>query len=79
MSPRCTHALHERGDLKHLASVLVIGLKSGDLGSQLRALPEAAGAVEDRAANSFRSAEAGRLKLRERLQSFGVQADADSR
>jgi hypothetical protein len=62
MSPRCTHALHERGDLKHLAPVLVIGLESGNLRSQLSAIPKAACTVQDRAANSFGSANSGRFK-----------------
>ncbi len=79
MSPRSTHALHECGDLKHLASVLVIGLKGCDLGGQLGALPEPACAVKDCSAYRFRPADAGRLELRERLQSFRVQADADGR
>lgn len=79
MSPRSTQALHECGDLKHLASVLVIGLKGCDLSGQVGALPEAASAVENCPAYSFGSADAGRLELRERLQSFGVQTDADSR
>jgi hypothetical protein len=79
MSPRSTHALHKRGEFGHLASVVFVCLKGGDLGSQGSALPEATCAVEDRTAYSFGSADAGGLKLRECLQSFGVQADADSR
>jgi hypothetical protein len=79
MSPRSTHALHERGDLKHLAPVLLIGFKGCYLGGQLGALSEAACTIEDCPAYRFRSAHARRLELRERLQGFGVQADTDSR
>jgi len=79
MSPRSTHALHERGDLKHLVPVLIIRFKCGYLSGEFRALPEAACAVEDCLAYGFRSAHTGRLELRQRLQSFGVKADTDSR
>ena len=77
MSPRSTHALHERGEIGHLASVLLIGLQGGYLSGQGSPLPEATCTVEKRATDGFRSAHAGRLKLRECLQSFWVQADAD--
>src|SRR5258708_31281339 len=79
MSPRSTHALHKPGDLDHLAPVLFVGLKGSDLRSQSGALPETTCAVEDRSAYRFRPADAGRFKLRECLQSFRVQADADRR
>src|SRR5258708_25398381 len=79
MSPRSTHALHELGELAHFSPVIFVGLKSGDLGSQRGTLPEATCAVEDRPAYSLGPADACRLKLRECLQSLGVQANADSR
>jgi hypothetical protein len=72
MSPRSTHALHKRGELGHLASVVLVGLKSGDLSRQRSPLPEATGAVEESPADSFGSAEAGRLKLRKYLE-FSVE------
>jgi hypothetical protein len=79
MSPRSTHALHECGEIGHLALVVLVGLKRGDLSRQRSPLPEATCAVEKSPADSFGSAEAGRLKLRKCLQSFGVQSDADRR
>ena len=63
MSPLSPHALHERGELGHLASVLFVGLKGGHLFRQGSPLAEATCALEDRAADGFRSAQAGRLKL----------------
>ena len=53
MSPRSTHALHEPGDLKHLAPVVFIGLELGNLSSDSGSAPQAAGAVEDRFADGL--------------------------
>ena len=79
MSPRSTHALHERRELGHLAAVVFVGLKGGDLGCQRSPLPEATRTVEESPPDSFGSAEAGRFELRKCLQSFGVQSDTDRR
>src|SRR6266851_3962917 len=79
MSPRSTHALHKPGELDHLAPVVFVGLKGGDLGSQGSALPEPTCTVEDCSAYRFGSADTGGPKLRECLHGLGVQADADGR
>ena len=79
MSPRSTHGLHERGDLEHLATVLFVGLQRRSLGGQLDTAPKAAGAVEDCPTYGVGSAHARRLKLRERVEGFGIQADTDGR
>src|SRR5882724_10260602 len=77
MSPRSTHALHEGGDLNHLAPVIFVGLKRRGLGGEGRPVPQPGGAVEDRPADCLGSAEASRLKLSQRPQSLGIEAHAD--
>ena len=76
-SPLSTHALHEGCNLKHLSSVLFVGLERRDLSRKRRPMPQPGRAVEDRTANCLRPAQAGRLKLSQRSQGFRIEAHAD--
>ena len=53
MSPRSTHGLHEGGDLKHFAPVVLVSLKAGNLSSESSPAAESTSAVQDRPADGL--------------------------